>query len=86
MSLDPALVADTREWLRRAADDLRAAPPLLADALFHCQQAVEKAFKAFLTFHNQPFRRTHNLEETGAACLTLGACGSVIDNRLLMGE
>ena len=78
MPLDPVLVGDTRAWLVRAAADLRAAaidlaaePPLVEDALFHYQQAVEKAYKAFLIFHNQPFRRTHNLEEIGAACLAL---------------
>lgn len=38
MALDPALAAETQEWLRRAANDLRAAevdlaaaPPLLED-------------------------------------------------------
>jgi hypothetical protein len=43
-------------WLRRADDDLRSAqvdlaadPPLIEDALFHCQQAAEKAMKPFLT-------------------------------------
>ena len=48
MPLDPVRVAETREWLEKAALDLRgaridieAAPPLLEDALFHCQQAVE---------------------------------------------
>jgi HEPN domain-containing protein len=56
-----ALIADTRSWLIKAANDLRGAeidlaaePPLLEDAVFQCQQAAEKAFKAFLTFHNQP--------------------------------
>ncbi|MCZ7570447.1 MAG: HEPN domain-containing protein [Ardenticatenaceae bacterium] len=64
MPLDPVLVADTQGWLQKAANDLRGAeidpaatPPLLEDAVFHCQQAAEKALKAFLTFHNQPFRR-----------------------------
>jgi hypothetical protein len=56
MQPDPVRLADTRAWLVKAANDLRAAavdlaatPPLLEDALFHCQQAAEKAFKAFLT-------------------------------------
>ena len=75
---DPARVADTRAWLVKAGDDLRAAdhdrtavPPLLGDAAFHCQQAVEKALKAFLAWHDEPFRKTHNLEELGQACLAL---------------
>jgi HEPN domain-containing protein len=54
--------------LRGARIDLAATPPLLEDALFHCQQAVEKAFKAFLTWHERPFRKTHSLEELGRAC------------------
>jgi len=56
MPHDPALAAETRAWLEKAADDLAAAgvdlaaqPPLRGDAAFHAQQAVEKALKAFLT-------------------------------------
>jgi len=78
MTFDSALIADTRSRLLKAANvlrgveiDMAAEPPLLEDAVFHCQQAAEKAFKAFLTFHNQPFRRTHSLEEIGAVCLAL---------------
>jgi HEPN domain-containing protein len=63
-------------WLARAGQDLRAAevdlgaePPLLADAAFHCQQAVEKALKALLTRHDHPFRRTHDIGELAMACL-----------------
>jgi HEPN domain-containing protein len=57
--------------LRGAELDLAAAPPLIEDALFHCQQAAEKSFKAFLAFHNQIIRRTHNIEEVGEACSRL---------------
>jgi len=71
-------MADTKAWLKKAGNDLRAAaidlgadPPLLEDMVFHCQQVVEKSFKAFLTFHDQPFRKTHNLEEIGEACLKI---------------
>jgi len=63
-------------WLSRAELDLRAAkvdlgadPPLLADAAFHCQQAVEKALKALLTHHDHLFRQTHDIGELGLACL-----------------
>ena len=49
MPHDPARVAETRPWLQKAAEDLRAAaharsasPPLLGIAAFHCQQAAEK--------------------------------------------
>lgn len=78
MSPDPARIADVHAWLAKASEVLRAAvhglvadPPLVADAAFHSQQAVEKALKALLAWHDQPFRKTHNLEELGQACLAL---------------
>lgn len=78
MRHDPVKVEETRSWFRKAQDDLRAAavdmgahPPLLEDALFHCQQAVEKAMKGFLAWHDEPFRKTHSLVELGMACSRL---------------
>lgn len=77
---DPELVAETRGWLTKAALDLRAAthdftavPPLLDSIVFHAQQAAEKSFKAFLTWHQIPFRKTHSLEEVGEQCLAIDA-------------
>jgi len=76
--VDPVRSTITREWLLRAKEDLASVERLLEDplplvqpALFHCQQAVEKAFKAFLTWHDVPFRRIHVLEELAKACLRL---------------
>jgi HEPN domain-containing protein len=78
MALDPVRVANTREWLTKAGDDLRAAeidlaaaPPLLGDLAFHCQQAIEKALKAYLTWHDIPFRRTHDLTGIGRQCVDI---------------
>jgi HEPN domain-containing protein len=78
MPLDPAQIDESAAWFRKARMDLRAAkvdqdadPPLLEDALFHCQQAVEKALKGFLTWHDQPFRKTHSLIELGVQCSEL---------------
>jgi HEPN domain-containing protein len=75
MSLDPQKVAECRAWLGRAWADLDSAAILLAaqpprpdTALFHCQQAAEKIWKAFLFWHDMPFRKTHNLRELGEAC------------------
>ena len=72
---DRVRIADTREWFMRVADDLRGAevdlaarPPLIKDALFHCQQAVEKALKGFLTWHDSPFNKTHELVQLGSQC------------------
>jgi HEPN domain-containing protein len=80
MPPDPGRIAETREWLAKVVLDLRGAridldarPPLLEDALFHCQQIVEKALKAFLAWHDTPFRKTHSLEELGGACEKLDA-------------
>jgi len=60
-----------QEDLRGAEIDLAAAPPLLGDATFHCQQAVEKALKGFLTWHDRVFRKTHDLGELGGQCADL---------------
>ena len=71
-----ARAKEVAAWLSRADLDLRAAevglgvdPPLLADAAFHCQQAVEKALKALLTQHDHLFGKTHDIGELGLACL-----------------
>jgi HEPN domain-containing protein len=50
--MSPDKLAEARGWLTKAKEDLRgaevdlgASPPLSGDALFHCQQAAEKALK-----------------------------------------
>lgn len=58
--------------MRAAEADLAASPPLVEDVLFDCQQA-EKAMKAFLTWHDQPFRKTHDLVEIGGQCVEIDA-------------
>ena len=75
MSVDPVRAADTKAWLLKAGYDLRAArleltakPPLWADIVFHAQQLAEKSMKAFLTWHDRPFRKTHDIGEIGKAC------------------
>jgi HEPN domain-containing protein len=80
MPHDPVRVADTQAWLEKATMDLRSAdadlgviPPIVGDALFHCQQAIEKALKALLTWHDEPFRKTHDLGELGSQCVALDA-------------
>jgi HEPN domain-containing protein len=78
MSPEAERAAEVREWLSKAALDVRGAridldaePPLPEDALFHCQQTVEKLFKAFLVWHDAPFRKTHSIEELGRACCAI---------------
>jgi HEPN domain-containing protein len=76
MGHKPARVADTASWLRKAKEDLQIARQLVkgskalsGGAIFHCQQATEKALKAFLVWHDVPFRKTHDLQEVGDACV-----------------
>src|ERR1035441_2481926 len=72
------LLDETRAWLLRAAEDLAAAaavtaPPGVRSALCHCQQAAEKSLKAFLTWHQRPFPRTHNLTVLSGFCAEVDA-------------
>ncbi len=53
----------------KALSHLRSARALAAltepatdTAVYHCQQAAEKALKAYLAFRDQPLERTHDLE------------------------
>jgi len=78
MQSDPVLVAETRSWLVRASNDLAAAahnmtaqPPFVGDAVFHAQQATEKALKGFLIWHRQTIRKTHSLVKLGQECSQL---------------
>lgn len=57
-----------KAWLIKAQNDLATArklvrgPEIILDtAIYHCQQAAEKAIKAFLVFHDQRFEKTHDL-------------------------
>lgn len=78
MPPDPGTIAEARAWFKKASVDLRAAnlelrdaPLLNTDIVFHAQQAAEKSMKGFLTFHARTFRKTHNLVELGEACAAL---------------
>jgi HEPN domain-containing protein len=89
MAPDEARAEDVRAWLQKAALDLRAAehetsaaePGLWADVAFHAQQTAEKSLKAFLAWHDEPFRKTHNIEELGRACVALDATLRTIVDR-----
>jgi predicted nucleotidyltransferase/HEPN domain-containing protein len=67
---------DTAQWMEKARADLTASeallalnPPLVGNALYHCQQAAEKAMKALLYWQDVPFHKTHKLEELGKDCV-----------------
>jgi HEPN domain-containing protein len=63
-------------WLKKAENDLKAVKYLLdaADApldiiCFHCQQAVEKLLKAYLTWTDIRVKKTHDLESILNLCI-----------------
>ena len=66
------------EWLVRAERDLRVARYLLRmpdpppeSVGFHAQQCVEKALKAYLTYHRPVFERRHDLNYLIDLCAPL---------------
>jgi HEPN domain-containing protein len=81
MEREDARSQDVRAWLAKAKLDLKAAAHeasapaegLWGDVVFHAQQAAEKSLKAFLAWHDVPFRKTHNLEDLGQRCVALDA-------------
>jgi HEPN domain-containing protein len=71
---DPAHVVATQAWFIKANEDLRqaefvltASPPFVGSSLYHSEQAVEKALKGFLTWHQIAFL-TDDLEQLRALC------------------
>ncbi|MDD5482568.1 MAG: HEPN domain-containing protein [Kiritimatiellae bacterium] len=55
--------------LKIAEDELKTKNPATDAVCFHCQQAAEKAFKAFLSFHGVAFEKVHDLEYLSNLCL-----------------
>lgn len=58
-----------RAWLQTATSDLESAKllgtapePKRDTAVYHCQQAAEKAIKCFLVAHGQAFEKVHDIE------------------------
>ena len=43
------------------AERISNRPEFIEPALFHCQQAAEKAIKGFLLFHEVHFEKTHDI-------------------------
>lgn len=66
--MDEAKALEVRQWLIKADHDLRSASrlmegesPLPDTAVYHCQQAAEKALKAYLALNDVPLQRVHIL-------------------------
>lgn len=67
--MDDSKLKIVGSWLEKAGRDLDAArklasppDPQFDTAVFHCQQAAEKAIKGFLVFHDRRFSKIHDLE------------------------
>ena len=66
--MNEAKRAEIQKWLIKSQHDLGSArrlmegdEPYLDTGVYHCQQAAEKALKAFLTYHDIVFEKTHDL-------------------------
>jgi hypothetical protein len=82
LPLDAPAIQEAGDWLVRADEDLqvpeltlRASPSLLGSSAYHCQQAAEKALKAFLAAHQVALRLTHDLVEHEGQCRAIDALG-----------
>lgn len=67
--MDDTPVPDAKAWMVKAWRDLETArraatgePPFYDIAVYHCQQAAEKAVKAFLVQHGKTYEKTHDIE------------------------
>ena len=73
--MDEEKIGLVKAWLLKAQHDLISVRKLVAGddpiwdtAIYHCQQAAEKALKGFLVFHDIRFRKIHDLEKLIELC------------------
>jgi HEPN domain-containing protein len=73
-------------WLQKAESDIKVARYILeiddppTDAIcFHCQQAIEKYLKAFLTYHEVRVKKTHDLGMLLEMCLEIDKEFEIMD-------
>ena len=70
-------ILDHKAWLAKAANDLKVVRLCLKEqdpldiAVYHTQQAAEKALKAFLVFHTKQIRKTHDLLFLTDQCIVI---------------
>ena len=76
--MDEATSELTHTWMVKARADLGSAHKLASGpdaypdaAIYHCQQAAEKAIKGFLTFYGQRFQKVHSLPLLVAQAMNL---------------
>jgi len=73
-------------WLKKAESDLKSANILLNSEtpptdmiVFHCQQAIEKYLKAYLTNENVKAGKTHDLQTLLEMCLKCDKDFEILD-------
>lgn len=76
--MDKAKLHEIRHWMIKARHDLGSArrlmageEPYLDTAVYHCQQAAEKALKAYLTLQDAPFQKVHDLAVLIEQCISI---------------
>jgi len=69
---------EINQWLIKSKHDIGSAyvlmnyeEPFFDTAVYHCQQAVEKALKAYLTYKDVEFEKTHDLVALTDICSEL---------------
>lgn len=77
MSTPPELATLVREWLAKAANDLKNAEHTLQipddecpfdTVAFHAQQCAEKSLKALLAYHRVDFQKIHDVGQLLHLC------------------
>ena len=73
--MDDPKEREIRAWMSKARNDLAAAErllegeqPLTDIVSYHCQQAAEKALKAYLILNDKALEKTHDLEMLLSIC------------------
>lgn len=71
--MEKLFMQEHKRWLKIVEDDLKSARVLLgievfSTATYHCQQAAEKALKAYLVFKDYEVIKTHDLTKLVTLC------------------
>jgi HEPN domain-containing protein len=76
--MDNEKINEIKRWLTKSQHDLSSAIILMEGdekypdiSVYHCQQAAEKAIKAYLIYQDIVFEKTHNLVALLSDCINL---------------
>ena len=83
--MDDAKTVEIQQWMLKARHDIESAklllagdPQILDTAVYHCQQAAEKALKAYLTSQDSPFMKVHDLTVLVKQCMDVDVSFGVL--------